>query len=142
MRYEHTQVGYWMLAVNGTLVLVVGLRAQSPPFGLVLGALLTAIWCVFGRLTVTIDGGAIRCWFGFLGWPRESFALADVRCAQVVRTSPLAGWGMRYTLHGRLWNVWGLDAVELQLANGSRFRIGTDEPKRLLNALRAAGVGT
>jgi hypothetical protein len=30
--------------------------------------------------------------------------------------------------------------VELQLKNGSRFRIGTDEPQELLQALRRAGV--
>jgi len=31
-------------------------------------------------------------------------------------------------------------AVELQLRNGTRFRIGTDEPAALVDALRKAGV--
>jgi hypothetical protein len=36
-----------------------------------------------------------------------------------------------------LWNVSGLDAIELTFATGKRFRIGTDEPGKLLEAIRA-----
>ena len=71
---------------------------------------------------------------------RERFAFGDILTARAVRNSPAHGWGIRYIHRGRLWNVWGLDAVELQLRNGTRFRIGTDEPQALLNALRQAGV--
>ena len=78
--------------------------------------------------------------FGPIGLIRERFALADITAARTVRNSPAYGWGMRYIPHGRLWNVWGLDAVELQLKNGTRFRIGTDQPKELLQALRRGGV--
>ena len=35
-----------------------------------------------------------------------------------------------------LWNVSGLQAVELVLNNGKRFRIGTDEPENLVNAIQ------
>lgn len=82
----------------------------------------------------------MTCRFGPLGWIHERFQLADIASARAVRNSPLYGWGMRYIRHGRLWNVWGLDAVELQLRNGTRFRIGTDEPQALLAALRRSGV--
>jgi hypothetical protein len=34
-----------------------------------------------------------------------------------------------------MWNVWGLDAVELELDTGRRFRIGTDQPVELTDAL-------
>ncbi|HSD26575.1 MAG TPA: hypothetical protein VLL75_04680, partial [Vicinamibacteria bacterium] len=36
-----------------------------------------------------------------------------------------------------LWNVSGLDAVELALPEGKRFRIGTDEPGPLAGAITA-----
>ncbi len=45
------------------------------------------------------------------------------------------GWGIRLTPQGWLWNVAGLDAVELTFSNGKKFRIGTDEPGKLLEAL-------
>ena len=78
--------------------------------------------------------------FGPIRLIRDRFEVADITSARVVRNSPLHGIGMRYIPHGRLWNVWGLDAVELQLRNGTRFRIGTDEPQALLAALRQSGV--
>ncbi len=48
------------------------------------------------------------------------------------------GWGIRLTPHGRLYNLSGLEAVEVQLNTGKKFRIGTDEPDALVRALRAA----
>ena len=35
-----------------------------------------------------------------------------------------------------VWNISGLDAVELTYHNGKKFRIGTDEPEALLEALK------
>jgi len=35
-----------------------------------------------------------------------------------------------------LWNVTGLQAVELTLTHGKKFRIGTDEPDALVRAIQ------
>ena len=140
MRYQHTQTGYQMLAVSLVLASLISLRAGSSlVFGL-MGLIMLVAGSLFGTLTTSIDDTAVTCRFGLLGWIHERFALTDIATARAVRNSPVHGWGMRYIRHGRLWNVWGLDAVELQLRNGSRFRIGTDEPAALVNALRDAGV--
>jgi hypothetical protein len=37
-----------------------------------------------------------------------------------------------------MYNVSGFDAVQLQLASGKRFRIGTDEPVQLKSAIDRA----
>jgi hypothetical protein len=37
-----------------------------------------------------------------------------------------------------LYNVSGMDAVEIHLRSGQHFRIGTDEPELLAAALRMA----
>jgi hypothetical protein len=42
---------------------------------------------------------------------------------------------MRWTPRGWLWNVSGLEAVELHMTNGTNFLVGTNEPHRLLEAL-------
>ncbi len=140
MHYQHTQTGFKLLAVSLVLAAVIALRAESVlVFGLMCLILLVA-GSLFGTLTTSIDDTSVTCTFGPSGWLHERFLLPDIRSARAVRNSPMHGFGMRVIRHGRLWNVWGLDAVELQLANGTRFRIGTDEPAALLAALRSAGV--
>jgi hypothetical protein len=138
MRYEHTQVSYAMLALQLAIAAVVVARSGSWLVALLINGLLVAVWLVFGRLTTVVDDERVTCRFGVFGRPMESFRLTDVVSVERVRTSPMAGWGMRWTTHGRLWNVWGLDAVELRLAGNRRFRIGTDEPDALLKALLEA----
>jgi hypothetical protein len=39
----------------------------------------------------------------------------------------MTGWGIRALHKGWLWNIAGLDAVELELKTGRVFRIGTDD---------------
>jgi plasmid stabilization system protein ParE len=50
----------------------------------------------------------------------------------------LYGWGIRLTPSGWMFNVSGLDAVELTLRSGKRFRIGTDDPRDVIQALEKA----
>ena len=52
------------------------------------------------------------------------------------RNSWWYGWGIRLTPHGWMWNISGLDAVELTYRNGKKFRIGTDELEMLLGVLK------
>jgi len=39
-----------------------------------------------------------------------------------------------------LYDVAGTRAVEIRLRSGERFRFGTDEPEKLIAAIRAGGV--
>ncbi len=140
MHYRHTQLGYWMAAAMLGLAAIIASRMQSlTTFG-VMCLVTTLASALFGTLTVIVDETSVHVRFGPVSLLRECIAVADVTHARAVRNSPLNGWGMRYIRHGRLWNVWGLDAVELQLRNGTRFRVGTDEPQALLGALRARGI--
>ncbi len=138
--YQHTQVGYWMFVVSAALAAVIATRVRSLSVFGVMCLIMTAASSLFGTLTTAIDDTSVSVQFGPLRLVRDRFAIADIASARIVRNSLLYGIGMRYIPHGRLWNVWGLDAVELQLKNGTRFRIGTDEPQALLNALRQVGV--
>lgn len=130
-----------MFVVSVVLALVIAARVQSFTMFGVMGVITTLAFGLFGTLTTVVDGVSVVVQFGPIRLIRERFALADITSARAVRNSLLHGVGMRYIHHGRLWNVWGLDAVELQLRNGTRFRIGTDEPQALLQALQRAGVG-
>ena len=91
---------------------------------------------LFGALTVEVDHVAIRLRFG-LGLIRKAFSLTDVASCRVVRNRWWWGWGIRLIPGGWLYNVSGLDAVELVLKNGKTFRIGTDEPRQLAEFIHA-----
>lgn len=86
------------------------------------------------RMTVTVDMAGVDVGFAF-GWPRRYVAMERVTEVSVVRNRWFFGWGIRFVPHGWLWNVWGLDAVELRLDSGRVFRIGTAEPNELAAAI-------
>ncbi|MEE8332195.1 MAG: hypothetical protein V3R84_10540 [Acidimicrobiia bacterium] len=103
---------------------------------LIAGALIALLTLILGRLTVEVRPDHVRVAFG-AGWPATTIRFDDIVSVAAVRNSRWYGWGIRWIPGDRLWNVWGLDAVELQLTTGRRFRIGTDEPDALLAALPA-----
>ena len=143
MHYRHTQVGWVILGVAAAVGALVWARlpaeagsAASVPL-LITAAL---VLLVFSSLTVEVDHQAIRLRFG-VGLVRKRIGLADVSSWRAVRNPWYAGWGIRLGAGYVLWNVSGFDAVELVLADGRRFRIGTDEPAVLASALtQAKGV--
>ena len=89
---------------------------------------------VFGALTVEVDAEAIRLRFG-IGLVRKRIPIGDVKGWREVRNPWYTGWGIRLGPGYVLWNVSGRDAVELALASGRGFRVGTDEPAALAAAL-------
>ncbi len=143
--YRHRQLGTIMLAFMAPAVIVAAVvMARSPEAAdarlLVLGVVLavTAITVLLsGWLTVEVTGDSLSLRFG-VGLVRRRFAIGDVAGARTVRNRWYYGWGIRYTPHGWLFNVSGLDAVEIDLATGRRYRIGTDEPQALLAAIERA----
>ncbi len=135
--YERTQRCPTLVVLSG-LLLVAGaflLRDELGP-GLVLAAVVALLLASFGSLSVRVDEDAVTLHFG-VGLIRRAISLDRVEAAARVRNRWWYGWGIRLTPHGWLWNVAGLDAVELRLAGGGVFRIGTDDPEGLLAALEA-----
>ncbi|MCA8941179.1 MAG: hypothetical protein KDB80_01350 [Planctomycetes bacterium] len=141
--YRHTQVGTVILvtiAVVGiTMVALSFLARPHEPavttIAIVTAAALLLVAGMFSTLTVEVDERRVEIRFG-PGWIRRRIPLGDIARVEAVRNSWWYGWGIRLTPSGWLWNVSGLDAVELELRTGRRFRIGTDEPERLADVLR------
>jgi len=135
--YRHTQVGWIILGLVAAILAFVWSRlppevAAAALFPLLLITALTVL--VFSALTVEVDAEAIRLRFG-IGLVRKRIPLAEVRGWREVRNPWYTGWGIRLGPGYVLWNVSGFDAVELDLASGRRFRVGTDEPAALLAAI-------
>jgi hypothetical protein len=93
---------------------------------------------LFVTLTVEVDGAALTCRFG-PGLFRKRIALEDIVRATPVTNPWIIGWGIRwYPGCCWVWNISGLQAVELDLKNGRKFRVGTDEPAALVEAVTTA----
>jgi len=140
--YRHTQIGWVILGVLAAILAFVWSRLPTEAAaaaGLPLGLVTALTLLVFSALTVEVDVEAIRLRFG-IGLVRKRIPLAEVRSWREVRNPWYTGWGIRLGPGYVLWNVSGRDAVELALASGRCFRVGTDEPAALAAALvRAKG---
>jgi hypothetical protein len=137
--YRQTQIGYLTLIV--ILVAALGIFASLPddvrPVTLGVAGLLVIIALLFSSLTVEVGDGELRFHFGPGFW-RKRIALSEVSAATPTQNSWWEGWGIRFTPRGMLYNVSGTNAVEIELRSGRRFRIGTDEPEALVQAIQTA----
>ncbi|MEK7440223.1 MAG: hypothetical protein AABZ78_05455 [Chloroflexota bacterium] len=137
--YKHRQVGtviLWALGLGGVLaaMILVLVPAPSSITGMVLVILLLSLG-LFHSLTVEVNANEIIASFG-PGLIRKRFPIGDIHGARIVQNKWYYGWGIRLTPHGWLFNVSGFDAVELELKNKRKFRIGTDDPQELLMAIQ------
>jgi len=130
--YKHTQTGWATLVTAACVFPIVAIATQAGMAGM--GALtllsLTVVGLIaamFGWMTVTLTSDRFSWRFG-IGLIGKSVSVADIRGTRSVRNPWYYGWGVRLTPKGWLYNVSGLSAIEIELANGRHLLIGTDEP--------------
>ncbi|GAB6057872.1 hypothetical protein [Desulfonatronum parangueonense] len=141
--YIHTQRGTLMIVsflLAGGYVLH-QLVQGGPSWLWFLLAVAVLIGFTFSSLTVTVTSTMLQAHFT-PGWPRKSESLANIAAVRAVRNPWYYGWGIRLTPQGALYNVSGLDAVEVRTKDGKAFRIGTDEPEKLQRVLENAVSST
>ena len=135
--YTNTQKPVWLKAIYafhyliGFALIILDLLFAT---GLILIIIGTLLYLLFNGLTVSVSQKDIIIKFGY-GLIKKRIKREDINHAKIVRNKVIYGWGIRLTPHGWLWNIQGLDAIELSLKNGKCFRIGTNQPKLLLDAL-------
>lgn len=148
MNYKHTQIGYLMLVVIlAVLVLFawVNFMASAEPPSVDSGTnlLVTAIMALilfilasFCSLQVAVDEAYVKIKFGY-GIFRKKFLLSEIASVKAVKNHWYYGWGIKGWLWPQMWifNVSGFDAVEIKMKNNKTYRIGTDEPEKLEQAI-------
>lgn len=138
--YKHVQFGTLTVSLLvAVLVLLVLLGFIIEWHTVTIGVLLTLLVCValFYSLTVEISNDHLRIHFG-VGIIKKRFEIKDIEKAYPVRNRWYYGWGIRLLPHGWLYNVSGLDAIEIVMSSGKRYRIGTDQPNELAQAVNEA----
>ncbi len=136
--YHHTQPAtvtrIAAVAALAVAVYTVARFGSRPILWPVVGIAVLGI-LTFGSMTVEVDQHRLTFWFG-PGWIRRSFALAEIESWTAVRNPWWYGWGIHLTPQGWLYNVGGAGAVQLELRDGRRLRVGTDEAERLCEAIK------
>lgn len=148
MTYKHTQVGYLMIFMTLVVLAIfiwlqITARAETPSYDSGPNFAITSIMVLilsviasFVSLRVIVDGKYVRIKFGY-GIFQKKFLIHEIASAQSVRNPWYYGWGIRLWLWPKMWtyNVSGFEAVEITLKNGKIYRIGTDEPQKLEQAI-------
>jgi len=136
-QYKHTQIGYLMVIALGIAVLLIGNLVRITnfnPTAAFLLALMVLCLASFATMTVEVDAEAISLRLG-IGVIRRRFLLKEVESHRTVKNPVYYGWGIHLIPNGWIFNVSGLQAVELQMKNGRKYRIGTDDVRGLTNAV-------
>ena len=144
--YDHTQSTWLGLVILAVLLVIfvplLFVDEASTGFkvamGVALGIALAAV-VLLSRLRVKVVGDRLITAFGW-GWPKRMIQLDKVAAKRPVRNKWWYGLGIRKVPRGWMFNVWGLDAVELEFESGRVFRVGTDEPDALLAAIGGEGA--
>lgn len=133
--YRHTQIGWTMLTIF-SCVLFVDIFFPAPPyFSLVIILIALAV----STLTISVNDNELTWYFG----PRiikKSKRINEISSCKIVNNKWWWGWGLRLRPLAGYWlyNVSGLEAVEVTLKSGNKFRLGTDEPNYLYQAINNA----
>ncbi len=136
---KFTQFGTFSVAILLPLSLLFsGLMIRSgltnsPDFYILIFLALTFLVCllIFYKLTIIIDDKSVSFKLG-IGLVGKTYKITDLRSCRPVTNTALAGVGIRMLPNGWLYNVTGLDAIELQFRNkNSVIRIGTNRPEEI-----------
>jgi hypothetical protein len=135
--YRHTQAGLllrWMTLPAALGLFFAGFVAGKTFLFLLPAVALGAISWAFSSLTVEVSSDELVWFFGPGVW-RKTISRSEIESAIPVRNKWWWGWGIHLTPRGWLYNVSGLDAVEVTLRNGTMLRIGSDQVGQLVGAL-------
>jgi len=138
--YKHVQFGTLTVSLLVAAIVLLALLGFIIEWHTVtIGVLLTLLVCgaLFYSLTVEISNDHLGIHFG-VGIVKKRFEIKDIEKAYPVRNRWYYGWGIRLIPHGWLYNVSGLDAIEIVMSSGKRYRIGTDQPNELAQAVNEA----
>ena len=139
MKYTEKQIG-WIVIVPILGILVLLLISYINQWGnnpisysglLIISLILIISLLLFFQMKTSIDNEQIQISFG-IGLIKKTIAIQNIEQIEVVRNKWIDGLGIRKIKNGWLYNIQGLNAIELKMKNSkSIIRIGTVDGKKL-----------
>jgi hypothetical protein len=144
--YKHIQIGYAAIVIVFAVILGIFAKAAFESrvgfdwkLHTIAGIAIVAIGGLFSSLTIRVENGRLS-WHFAIPAVRNSIPLKDIMSVEIVRNPLIYGWGMHMIRRGWVYNVSGRGAVEVNLHDGTRLRLGTDEPEALIRAITQQGI--
>ena len=147
--YHHKQTGWVMLIGFGltfltllilSIFLATHVSALSALITFFSAAAIVVLLALFSSMTVEINDDKLSWYFGPRFW-KKTVSLAEIEDATPIQTKWYWGYGIKFFGPDRwLYNVSGLEAVEIKLKSGGWIRIGTDDATGLVKSLRARSL--
>ena len=150
MNYQHKQPGFVTISVFVIAFLflldlltlcIVFWYDRTPAFVIpllvALALLMIVLGVLFSSMSIKINNGQLT-WHFALGFWKNSFDLSAISSVLSVQNRWWHGWGIRRIPKGWLYNVSGMQAVEVILTDGRMVRLGTNEPEKLVMAIERA----
>jgi hypothetical protein len=98
----------------------------------VTGTLMFLFW--YMRLTTIISDSAFQ--IEYKPFVKKIILADEIDRIEYIKYNPwLTGYGIRFTVHGKLYNVKGSKAVKLYLKDGSNILIGTQQKRVMIKHL-------
>jgi hypothetical protein len=148
IRYSHTQIGWWGIAIMGAILVLIlastrwlgAISNDSAVPDVVRGVVLFVLvvtMALFSTLNVRVSDQSLVWRFG-PGLLGGRIPLAEIAQVSVTRTPFWAGIGIHFIGRGWVYNVSGRDAIEVVRRDGRTTWVGTDEPAALVAAIEQA----
>ena len=98
---------------------------------LIISMVIVLTYLLFYGLTTSVTADQVKITFG-IGLIRKSIQLRRIKSVETVNNPWYYGWGIRFIPKGMLYNIHGLDGVELKFNDTSRvIRIGSSDSAKL-----------
>lgn len=143
MNYTVTQYSKWTTGIILIVMLFFYLGFYygigDNPIGeehmMLMEAILLIVLALFYSMTIELEERTIRIKFG-IGLIQRTIKLETIEAVSSVRNKWWYGFGIRLTPHGWMWNIEGLNAVEIKYkGTGTHFRIGVEDSQKLKNEM-------
>ena len=138
MPYQNKQIGTALmlimgivLCINLILALVLGVAGLWPVF-----IILTLLTFLFSSLSIQVDNDEINWFFGPGFW-KKSIKIESIKSATIIKTRWYYGLGIRLIPSGWLYNVSGTTAVQIELKEGTKIHLGSNDANKLLQAIQS-----
>lgn len=140
--YRHTQFSYVRVVVLGLVLIYVAATMFSSghmALSILLSLILLALLITFVAQTVEVSSEIVKVGLG-PGIQLKTIPIDEIVDCCVIRTTWKTMMGFGRPPSNPTYGISGLDAVDLDLRNGSSIRIGTDEPDKLAKVIEDAMI--